>query len=68
MVIEIGGDRKKTKVHKEGGKKPHWEELLIFKNPKGNKMVITVMDKDTLTDDKIGGGAVDLQKYISNPI
>ena len=55
-------------MHKEGGKKPHWDEVFTFQ-PKGNKMVVTVMDKDTLTaDDKVGVGAVDLQKYMQDPI
>ena len=31
-------------------------------------MVVTVMDKDTFSDDKIGTGAVDLEKYMKDPI
>ena len=67
VIIEIGGSKQKTKVHKEGGKKPKWDEVFTF-HPKGNKMVVTVMDKDTFSDDKVGAGAVDLQKYMKDPI
>ena len=66
VIIEVGGIKKKTKTHKEGGKKPHWDDVFTFQ-PKETKMTIKVMDKDTLSDDLVGSTTIDLKKYMNDP-
>ena len=44
VKIIIGKEKKKTSTHKDGGKKPKWNEVFTF-NPQNNKsMEITVYD------------------------
>jgi hypothetical protein len=44
VVVEVGKDKRKTRVHQEGGKKPHWEDKFSFANPKANMLKVTVWD------------------------
>lgn len=64
-VIEVGSQKKKTKTHKEGGKKPKWNEILTFK-VQNNVMKITVMDQDPTSDDVVASATVDLEKYLKS--
>lgn len=66
MVIVVGGDKKRSATHKEGGKKPKWNEVFVF-HPKVMSMQITVFDQDTFTDDTVGAATVDLNKYVNDP-
>ena len=65
-MIQIGTEKKRTATHKEGGKKPHWSDVLKF-TPTSMKMSITVMDEDSLSDDTIGLATVDLTPYKNKP-
>ena len=66
-MILLGNDKKKTRTHKEGGKKPKWDEVFTF-NPTNMHMTVTVYDEDTFTDDTVGTTKVDLTKYINSQV
>ena len=53
VVVMIGNEKRKTKTHKEGGKKPKWDGVLSFRT-NSNYMTVTVYDQDTFTDDVVG--------------
>lgn len=38
VVVVLGKTKHKTKVHDEGGKKPHWNDVLAFKSPQATKL------------------------------
>lgn len=62
MVVKIGQEKKKTTTHKEGGKKPRWNEVFVFRS-NAKKMEVTVYDEDTFTDDTVGSATIDLDTY-----
>ena len=45
VVCVIGSEKKRTKTHKGGGKKPQWMDTLTFMS-QGNVMSVTVFDDD----------------------
>jgi|LakMenEpi03Aug12_release.lakeMendotaPanAssembly.Ray.scaffolds.fasta_scaffold2896818_2 hypothetical protein len=53
-IVELGSEKRKTRTHQEGGKKPTWNDLFTFNNPKANMIKFTVMDEDMMTDDLVG--------------
>lgn len=54
MKITYGGKTKKTHPHLSGGVRPHWRnEELAFK-VKGGEVLITVYDKNFITDSEVG--------------
>lgn len=65
VVIKIGHEKKKTSTHKEGGKKPKWNDVLIFRPSGGDDMEISVYDKDTFTDDLVGTGKVSISSFMN---
>ena len=44
-----------------------WNDVFTFSNVKGNIIKFTVMDEDMITDDFVGEGALNLDKFINNP-
>ena len=59
VVLMCGGEKKKSKTHNGGGKNPIWNQSLTLKYVDTN-MTVQVWDKDTTSDDFVGGGAIDL--------
>ena len=45
VVCQISGEKKRTKTHKGGGKKPQWMDTLTFMT-QGTVMSVTVFDDD----------------------
>ncbi|CDW82660.1 xyppx repeat family protein [Stylonychia lemnae] len=60
VIIKCGNTTKKTLVNEGGGKKPKWNETLIFEITYEKSFSITVMDKDMSFDDIVGQGEVEL--------
>lgn len=56
-MVKIGNEKKRSRTHQEGGKKPKWTDILSFK-PTTKIMEISVMDQDTITDDLVGEAKV----------
>lgn len=54
VVVNIEGNKQKTKTHNSGGKNPRWEETLRFKITKEQEMKIAVYDEDMTSDDLVG--------------
>ena len=65
-VLSLGKEQKKTKTKNEAGKRPVWNETFNF-NGADNILKVKVMDEDTVTDDTVGEGSVDLAKFRNNP-
>jgi Ca2+-dependent lipid-binding protein len=56
-------DYKQATSTKSGTTNPTWNETLTFNvTGGGNKLHIKVLDKDTLSDDKIGGAEIKLDQ------
>ena len=66
VVCTIGQERKRTKTHNGGGKKPQWTDTLVF-NTTGQMMKIAVYDDDFGKDDFVGEGTYNLNQLYSNP-
>ena len=65
-MLTLGKQQKKTKVKNEAGKRPVWNENFTFSG-NDNILKVKVMDEDTVTDDTVGEGSVDLGKFRNNP-
>jgi Ca2+-dependent lipid-binding protein len=65
-VCCIGNERKRTKTHSGGGKKPQWTDTLVF-NTKDNIMRVSVYDDDLGKDDLVGEATVNLTQLYNNP-
>jgi len=65
VLLTIGDQKLKTKVHDDAGKYPKWDESFIVKTKLNTNFKFVVMDKETmLKDDLIGEGSFDLvQNY-----
>ena len=66
VVCQIGGEKKRTKTHNGGGKKPQWMDTLNFMT-QGPVMSVSVYDDDFGKDDFIGEGSIQLGQFYSNP-
>ena len=75
VQIQIGSVTKKTMVEDEGGKKVYFGATLEFDiqelsmdgqlNELATGVVITVWDKDVLSDDKVGETMISLEQLLS---
>ena len=62
-LITLGIHTIKGSICKKGGKRPFWDDIIIFRGTPDSNIVIQLMDKDTLTsDDLIGVCEIDLQE------
>ena len=66
MVCTVGQEKKRTKTHQGGGKKPNWSDTLMFSS-QGQLMTVQVYDDDFGKDDFVGEGTVNLSQLYSNP-
>lgn len=64
VICKINEVQKKTKAHNEGGKKPKWNEKLVFpfveKVP--SLVFLEIFDKDIASDDLIGSGIISIHE------
>ena len=67
VIVQCGSQKRKTRTHQQGGKRPLWNDSFTFANPKSQSLKFAVWDEDTVTDDLVGEGSLDLSKYISSP-
>ncbi len=67
VIVWCGSDKRKTRTHQEGGKRPQWNDSFTFVNPKSQQVKFAVWDEDNVTDDLVGEGILDISKYISSP-
>eukprot|EP00996_Jenningsia_fusiforme_P001336 NODE_2223_length_1258_cov_65.838710_g2024_i0.p1 GENE.NODE_2223_length_1258_cov_65.838710_g2024_i0~~NODE_2223_length_1258_cov_65.838710_g2024_i0.p1 ORF type:complete len:382 (+),score=31.17 NODE_2223_length_1258_cov_65.838710_g2024_i0:58-1146(+) len=58
--IQIGGQTKSTKQHKNAGTNAQWNETLYFSNVNGQMIDVTVTDSDFGKDDVLGRGSIPL--------
>jgi Ca2+-dependent lipid-binding protein len=65
-VLTLGKQQFRTKVKNEAGKRPVWNETFNF-NGGDNILKVKVMDQDTITDDVVGEGTVDITRFRNNP-
>jgi len=61
--LTLGSQSIKGTVCKKGGKRPFWDDIVVFQNTSDPVCVLELMDKDTLTsDDMIGICEIDLHE------
>ena len=65
-ILALGNEKHKTNTKNEAGKRPIWNETFTF-NSSDNNLSVRVMDQDTLSDDVIGEGKVDLMRFRNSP-
>jgi Ca2+-dependent lipid-binding protein len=63
--LQLGSQRQRTKTKSEAGKKPVWNETFRF-NVQNNDLKVTVMDEDTMKDDLVGEGDINVSKFRAN--
>lgn len=66
-VLYLQKEKFKTKVHKDGGRMPQWEQSFLFNvDAKGDELFhCDVMNSGTISNDKIGRLSVDLTKLVA---
>lgn len=63
--IYLGGQCQRTQTCFNGSKHPHWNESFRFTTTDLN-LRVEVWDCDTVNDDLVGAGAVNLAQYLNN--
>ncbi len=58
-------EKRRSRTHQEGGKKPRWSDVFYLNVSAGNTMTVSVYDEDVVSDDFIGSAMVDVKKYLS---
>ena len=66
VVCIVGQEKKRTKTHQGGGKKPNWTDTLTFSS-QSQLMKVQVYDDDFGKDDFVGEGTVNLAPLFNNP-
>jgi Ca2+-dependent lipid-binding protein len=62
-ILTLGDQSVKGTICKKGGKRPFWDDIVIFRGSQDPVVTLELMDKDTLTsDDLIGVCEIDLQE------
>jgi len=61
VTLKCGGKEKKTKTDSNAGKYPKWKDCITL-DVKSQDLTITVYDKDTFSDDKIGTKTIDVEQ------
>jgi len=62
-ILTLGDQTVKGTICKKGGKRPFWDDIIIFRGTQHPVCTLELMDKDTLTsDDLIGVCEIDLQE------
>jgi len=62
-VVTLGDQSIKGTICRKGGKRPFWNETIVFGTTTEPVCIIQMMDKDTITaDDTIGVCEIDLQE------
>ena len=64
--MSLGSQKYRSKTKNEAGKRPVWNETFNFSGH-DNILKVVVMDEDTVTDDLVGEGTVDISKFRSSP-
>ena len=54
VVVFCGTEKRKTRTHQEGGKRPVWNDTFTFSNPKSQQIKFAVWDEDNVSDDLVG--------------
>jgi Ca2+-dependent lipid-binding protein len=67
VVVQCGSEKRKTRTHQEGGKRPQWNDSFSFANPKSQQLKFVVWDEDNVTDDLVGEGVIDIDKFAKSP-
>ena len=49
-----------TKVDGGAGKHPSWKDVFVYQGERVNSFDFNVYDQDTISDDLIGNGTIDL--------
>jgi len=66
-IIEYGGHKYKTRVHKKGGKTPVWgDSFEIIVGSMSDELRFKIMDEDTFSDDTVGYGMVKMSSLCAN--
>jgi len=61
--LTLGSQSIKGTICKKGGKRPFWDDIIVFQNTPDPTCILELMDKDTYTsDDMIGICEIDLQE------
>lgn len=71
LILKLSDTTNQTEVYNNGGKEPSWKETYTFglySYQKSHILNITVMQKDSNTDDLVGEGSVDLKKLFDKGI
>ena len=67
MIISIGIQKQKSKVHKGGGKNPQWVDTFQFQAMGNQVMKVELWDHDLIKDDFIGQGSLNLTQLYNYP-
>jgi Ca2+-dependent lipid-binding protein len=62
LIMKVGSQTLKTKVHNSGGKNPEWKDVLDFEINDDDFIDITMMDKDVGKDDFVAQENYQLDK------
>ena len=63
----MGTQQFRSKTKNEAGKRPVWNETFNF-GAVDNILKVRIMDQDTVTDDVVGEGTVDISRFRNNPV
>lgn len=67
VIIFVGNEKQRSKTCSGGGKKPMWTDTFQF-NTNAPVLKVQVWDDDTLSDDFIGEGTLNLTQFYNNPM
>jgi hypothetical protein len=67
VIISIGNQKQKSKVHQGGGKNPQWTDTFQFQAMGNQFMKLELYDRDILKDDFIGQGSFNLTQLYKYP-
>ena len=60
VIFQVGSQKFKTKVAKDAGATPSWNETFIFQLQGDHQLTFKIYDEDLGPDDLVGSGTVDL--------
>ena len=67
VIMELGKQKFKTKVHKNAGKKPSWSEVFEMQRTTEETLLLHVYDQDIGKDDHVGSGSLSINYLLSLP-
>lgn len=66
-VIQVGGQKQRTRTCQGGGKNPNWSDTFQF-NSTDPLLRLQVYDDDVGKDEFIGEGTLNLNQFYQNPM